>query len=112
MPTIYSVKRLFQSPTPTHTTIFNVVEDLLPFEKKIAWLETIKTSLCKEIFNKTDLEFVNMLTINGCRVNCFSTGKQLIELIDRSFYETGSLRIAFPGLPTRCWLIVLQKDAE
>lgn len=113
MPTGNSAKKLFKPNTfNTHTTIFTAAEELRPFEKKIAWLETIRAALGKEIVNNPELEFIDIISINGYHANQFATGKQLIEIIDRSFNEPVSLRISFPGWPTRSWIIILQEDVD
>ena len=113
MPTGNSVKKLFnQSSFNTRTTIFNSAENLQTFEKKLAWLETIKRALGNEIVNNIDLEFVDIVSSSGHRVNRFVTGKQLINLLDNSFREPTSLRISFPGWPTQSWIILIQQDVE
>jgi len=113
MPTGNSVKTLFnKNDFNTRTSIFHVDEKLQPFEKKIAWIEKIKCALGKKIINNTDLEFIDIVSNSGYHANRFVTGKQLIELIYNSFKEPVSLRISFPGWPTRSWIILLHQDVE
>ena len=113
MPTGNSVKMLFkQNDFNTRTTIFNAAEELSSYEKKIAWLETIKHILGPKIINNTDLEFVDIVSNRGYHLNRFVTGKQLIDIVDRAFSEPVSLRISFPGWPTQSWIIILIQDVE
>ena len=113
MSTENSVKKLFKpNNCNAHITIFSSAEGIKPFEKKIAWIETIKYVLGQTVLSNTDLEFIDVLSSDGRHFNRFATGKQLIDLIDHSFNQPVSLRISFPGWPTRSWIILLQQDAE
>lgn len=103
------VKKLFKpNDTNARVTVFSEKAD--PITYKLRWLDTICNSLGKGIVNSTDAQPITIIAANGHYIDGFMTGNQLMNTLERSFYEPISLRINLSGWPTRSWIIILEDD--
>lgn len=94
-------------------TVFSEnLESHNPASYKVAWLNAIRSSLGKGILASTETRYTEVTGANGYYFGGFITSAKLMDQLQQVFWEPVSLRISFPGWPTRSWVLILEQDIE